>query len=49
MVLVYVLLMLLFVCFARFSQGVSFYRFPLPLSVGGLLRFVIVVLPGLFY
>ena len=33
------------VCFVR----ASFCNFPLPLGVGGWLRFVIVALPGLFY
>ena len=37
------LLLHLFVCFARFS----FCPFSLPLGVGGWLRLVIVVLPGL--
>ena len=40
-----VLLVHLFVWFVR----VSFYRFSLPLGVGGWLRFVIVAPPGLFY
>ena len=43
--LVFVLLVHLFVCFAR----VGFVLFSLPLGVEGWLRFVIVALPGLFY
>ena len=39
------LLVHLFVCFVR----VSFCHFSFPLGVGGLLRFVTVGLPGLFY
>ena len=44
-VLVFVLLVHLFVCFAP----VCFCPFSLPLGVGGLLRFVIVAYPGPFY
>ena len=43
--LVYVLLVHLFVYFAR----VSFCHFSVPLGVGGSLRFVVVALPGRFY
>ena len=39
------LLVHLFVCFVR----ASFCLFSLPLGVGGWLRFVIVVVPGLIY